>query len=133
MAGANVLSDEALQQVEEVVRRVTGGLYGGQPLPTPPIAPGPEMFLAKSPSGGIAARETNVSTSEEEVTGELCELYEAEYSDSTRVLSPMTLSDGTTAVTRTVYNFSSEAVAGDAWILIARDKFGTWWVIAEEC
>jgi hypothetical protein len=45
MAGANVLSDEALAQVRDVVRQVMGSLGGSQPLPRPPIAAGPEVFI----------------------------------------------------------------------------------------
>jgi len=129
MAGANLLSDEALRQVREVVRQTQGEARGTRAANVPPIAPGPECFIAKSPSGGIAARSGTT------VSGEECDLYRTAEAVGTtdRTLSAMYLSDGMTPNTRTVYNFSSEAVSANAWIIISRDKLGTWWVIAEEC
>ena len=118
MAGANVLSDEALAQVRDVVRQVMGGLRGSQPLPRPPIAQGPEVFIFKA-EDPIPARSSTTP-------GKLASvpLYSIDRDGPT--LEQLFLNDGTTANTRDVYNVTETEIAEGDYAITWRDKLGTW-------
>jgi hypothetical protein len=122
MAGANVLSDEALAQVRDVVRQEAGRLRGDMPLPRPPIAPGPECFLAYSETGIDAATEES-----EVITAayELCDLFRR--NPDTDVIEPLYI--GAEPNTRRVFNANTSAVPG-GYFPVWRDKGGTWWAQA---
>ena len=129
MAGGNLLSDAALEQVRQVVRQVTGDVRGNRNLPTQPIAQGPECFFAKTPAGGIPGRAGDVLGNAD------CDLYKAVIqSAGSDVRTFVKIADSLgNAKTRIVHNLSTTAVAGNVYILIARTKLGTWTVIVEEC
>lgn len=118
MAGANVLSDEALAQVRDVVRQVMGQLRGSQPLPRPPIAQGPEIFIVKAESA-IPARD-------EDEPGLLADvpLYRIDRNGPT--LEQLFLNDGTTANARDVYNVTETEIAEGDYAIVWRDKLGSW-------
>lgn len=119
MTRGNLLSNEALEQVRQVVREVQGSLHGSQPYPQPTIAPGPECFLGYFPSGCTALSGSTPGTG-------TANLYRRNTSDGT--LEALLLTDGETANTRTVYNASGTAVSSSAYSPVWRDKLGTWWV-----
>jgi hypothetical protein len=118
MAGANLLSNEALAQVREVVRQITGDVRGTRPTNMPPIAPGPECFLGYFAGGCTAMAGSTPGYG----TADLYRL------GPTGDVEALLLSDGATANTRTVYNASGTAVASAAYSPVWRDKLGTWWV-----
>lgn len=117
MAGGNLLSDAALEQVRQVVRQVTGDTRGNRAPRQQPMPPGPECFFALTPEGGIAA-----------VTGSypgsaVCPLYKLDRVSG--ALSAIT-NASSDAIERTVYNPSSTAVGGDEFVPIHRTKLGAW-------
>jgi hypothetical protein len=118
MAGANLLSNEALAQVREVVRQITGDVRGTRATNMPPIAPGPECFLGYFAGGctAMAGSTPGYGTAD---------LYRM---GPTGDVEALLLSDGATANTRTVYNASGTAVGAAAYSPVWRDKLGTWWV-----
>ena len=123
MAGANVLSDEALAQVRDVVRQVMGQLRGSQPLPRPPIAQGPEVFIVKSESA-IPARD-------EDEPGLLADvpLYRIDREGPT--IEPLYMQDGSTANVRDVYNLANSEIPADVYLMALRTKLGTWLAIPD--
>jgi len=122
MAGANVLSDEALAQVRDVVRQVLGSLRGAQPLPRPPIAQGPEVFIAK-PSTAIPARSGTTPGELESVP-----LYKIDR--ETPVIEALLLQDGYTANDRTLYSLALSEIDPE-FLITLRTKLGTWLAIPE--
>lgn len=80
----------------------------------------PEVYIAYTPTGGIPALAVNITgtgTQEEDDTpgSAECDIY--------RIIDGFFVSTG---VTRTVYNLSPLAVDGKHWIVVMRDKWGTW-------
>jgi hypothetical protein len=118
MAGANVLSDEALAQVRDVVRQVMGSLGGSQPLPRAPIAAGPEVFIIKAESA-IPARDADEP-------GKLADvpLY---YIDRTGpTIEALLLNDGETPNARDLYNVTETEIEEGDYAIVWRDKLGSW-------
>jgi hypothetical protein len=118
MAGANVLSDEALAQIRDVVRQVMGSLRGSQPLPRAPIAPGPEVFI------GLAASEIPARSST--TPGLLADvpLYRIDRDGPT--LEALLLNDGSTPNDRDVYNITLIPILAGDYAIFFRDKLGSW-------
>ena len=85
-----------------------------------------EAIVVKTPAGGIAARSgTTVSSA-------LCLLYkEVDAAGNTKTLTPIEVNS--THQTTRVWNFSNEAVAGDAFVVTDRTKSGTRYVVVESC
>jgi hypothetical protein len=91
-------------------------------LPHPPIAPGPECFLAYSETGIAAATdESDVITA----AYELCDLFRR--NPDSDIIEPLYV--GTEANTRRVFNANTAAVPG-GYFPVWRDKCGTWWAQA---
>jgi hypothetical protein len=85
-----------------------------------------EAIVVKTPAGGIPARSgTTVSSA-------LCLLYkEVDAASNTKTLTPIEVNS--THQTIRVWNFSNEAVAGDAFVVTGRTKSGTRYVEVESC
>ena len=85
-----------------------------------------EDIVVKTPEGGIPARDgTTVSSA-------LCLLYkEVDGASNTKTLTPIEI-DSTHQTIR-VWNFSNEAVAEEAYVVTARTKSGTRYVVVESC
>lgn len=87
----------------------------------------PEVYVVRSPAGGIPGlSEEVVGTSSYELlddtlTGVECEVYRLNYNTDQMETSG--------AGTILVHNLSLFDVEGDTWTLVARDKFGSWFVI----
>lgn len=116
---------ELLSRIEELERRVMGGLQFGET----PLRQAPDDVIAMTPAGGIAARDGTTCYGEE------CELYVVTDSDMTDGEFELTaLVDGSgTALTATVYNISNEAVEGEKYVVTARLKSGHRYVVIESC
>lgn len=71
----------------------------------------PEVYVAKTPSGGIPA------LANDEPGSAACYVY--------RIIEG---SIGSIGARRIIYNLGSTAVSGDEWIPVIRDKFGAWLV-----
>ena len=126
----DLLSGAALAQVQQMIRDYYGQVRGERPeFPMVKVPSGPEVYVAKSPVGGIPARSGTTLRSA------LCDLYRdtpASFGSTTRSIAAWLGADGE-QVQRRVYNLSSEAVAAEAYIVITRTKLGTWVVVMEEC
>jgi hypothetical protein len=139
MAEGYTLSAEFLRAIRGLLER-TGQMSpvdAGRPL----LLPGddlttPEVYVALTPGGGIPALATDLiyglaGTGTGTGTGvgggntpgsADCQIY--------RVLNTEGVADLTDAgFTRTVHNLSTTAIAGGAWVLAVRDKWGIWWAI----
>jgi hypothetical protein len=75
----------------------------------------PEVYIARTPVGGIQAMSGVTPGSAE------CPIYELD-------AGTLTLSQ---AIPQPVYNLSDVAIEGSIFVLLARDKFGTWVVAAQ--
>jgi len=121
MSGGNLLSDEALEQVRQVVRQVNGEVRGTRGIDRPPIGQGPECFFALTPSGGIPAIDGSAPGTAE------CELYEAVASVAGGTVEMAAILDnGGNAVVRDIYNASGTAIAEDIYTPVHRTKPGAW-------
>jgi hypothetical protein len=80
----------------------------------------PEIYVARTPSGGIPALgENGTGTSGDDVPGSAtCQIYRVAL--STEILTPVW------SFSKKVYNLNESAVLGDKWILVVRDKYGDW-------
>ncbi len=82
----------------------------------------PEVYVAFTPSGGIPALseggDSGTALGPGDTPGSAdCQVYQL-VSGALQVV---------TGLTRKVYNFGGAAVAGSEWVLVLRDKYGTWW------
>jgi hypothetical protein len=94
--------------------------------------PAPEVYVALTPPDGIPALQgdsgsqtgTGTGTGQPgpgDIPGHAdCAIYRKLDLDGDPVLEPM-------GITRDVYNVATVAVSGNTWVLIERDKLGTWW------
>lgn len=87
----------------------------------------PEVYVARTPAGGIAALNAHGTGTTDDVPGSAeCNIY--------RVLSGGESGTGSAEIvsatygTKVVYNLSGSSVAGASWIVVVRDKYGTWFV-----
>jgi hypothetical protein len=90
----------------------------------------PETYIAKTPGGGIPALSTAGTGSIPGGSGELdvpggpvsCQIYciMPRYSGNVERLETVDV------LTKPVYNLSTTAVAGNAYVTVSRDKFGRW-------
>jgi hypothetical protein len=86
--------------------------------PTPP-----EVYLARTPAAGIGAipAGTGTGTVGEDVSGVECDIYRLSFEAGVADLEA-------TGLTRDVYNPFALDIPGSTWVLVARDKWGQWFV-----
>jgi hypothetical protein len=86
--------------------------------------PAPEMYVALTPIGGIPALVQASSTPGEgdEPGVADCQIYKI-------VKGADDFLEEVANVTKPVYNLNGEEIAGETWVLVQRDKFGTWFAI----
>lgn len=122
-------SEAELKALQEMARRVLGGTvnaFGRDNQPrdkTWEDHQAPEVYVAKTPSGGIpaiASGDAGTGTGGYDEPGSAtCEIYCIDETDNTPDLRDIDLE-------QIVYNVSSTAVSGDTYVFVARDKFGHW-------
>jgi hypothetical protein len=85
--------------------------------------PSPEVYVARTPYEGIPGFDsyTDVGTG----TGAFphtaeCEIYKVDFSNDHMEAA---------GFTKVITNLSPTSIAGDKWIIVLRDKFGTWYAI----
>lgn len=86
----------------------------------------PELYVARTPPSGIPAlEETGTGTDglDDEPGYAECEVYQLldDDQDSPRLYL--------TGNQKRVYNITTITIPGDEWILVARDKWGSWYVV----
>lgn len=86
------------------------------------IGQSPEVYVARTPPGGIPAIFDYPGTAADIPGSAECDVYRATVVDGVRRLFEVT------GLTRIVHSLSYTAVPGNIYVKIERDKFGVWWV-----
>ncbi len=119
----NFLSDDDVRKLKDLLARVDQTRVNPQLRPHVPESEyrTPEVYVAKTPTGGIPANAegTGTGTGAADDPGQAeCNVYQ---------LNPSTLELENIGYPQTVYNLSTTVVAGNTFVLVLRDKFGVWW------
>ena len=124
------LNDEAYALLQEIFRAYRSGTDFGQ-VRTAEGDEGylpPEVYVARTPTGGIPALSQGTDTGtdgtalDDDVPGSAeCRIYRVLGTGSSARLVYAGL-------TKWVYNLNGADLAGDTWVKVSRDKFGTWLV-----
>lgn len=125
MPGPYMLSEDDRAWMQKVIQDYVDRLGNptGRPDTTNEPPQAPETYIALTPSTGIPAIDQSgttgtgtVSYALDDVPGSaVCRIYRLIRGTFRRV-----------GPTKLVYNLSRSALPGNAWILVTRDKFGTW-------
>lgn len=90
----------------------------------------PDVYVARTPSGGISGMDEFSGTGS--ATGSMyepgfafCDIWRLDRTTG-KLVQVLSAPDAK------VYNFTGAAVGGNQWVLVCRDKFGTWWVCGGE-
>ncbi len=139
MAKGFILNEADRDALEAMLEEFRGRRLNttGRPRPGEDlIIQAPEVYAAKAPEAGIPALTFSVGPGETGTGSDSvntavitpgsaeCEVYRLLDSAGTDGSVFLESAD----FTRTVYNLSTERAPGNAWALIARDKFGSWWL-----
>ncbi len=120
----NSLSDETLRKLAEVVRRVLPASYGTLGARGGYTSSGNDVFIAKTPGGGIPASSGTTPGSA------VCDIY---YIDDAGDYAQKLDGLGN-AVTITVYNLAQAAAVGNSvFIQVKQENFGSLLCDWEEC
>jgi hypothetical protein len=100
--------------------------------------PTPEVYIALAPHGGIAAVTVNLfetgtgtgtgtgTTFGDDAPGSaICQIYQLVKEDDADTDGTLRMIEGEV---RRVYNANRTRIQAGSWVLVARDKFETWWV-----
>ncbi len=127
---AYYLSENDLKILKEVVSKVghlTTRPQAGDVADQIPKAP--DVYVVRTPSGGIPALTEEAGTgsgfNNDEPGSADCRVYQLVPDGATYRLFKAGAGD----LNVEVHNLSATAVAGDSWVLAAKDKFGKWWAI----
>lgn len=124
-----VLSPEDISLLRGLIQNERNRLRSPQRAfePEPSLPTAPDIYVAKAPVGGIAGLDAEAGTGTG--TGTLgfpgsaeCEIYRRGYLGIYPKLIP-------TGKQQIVYNLSEASVPGGSWVLIERDKWGSWWAV----
>lgn len=133
MAEGYVLSESDVKVLRWLVQRERGRKVNttGRPDTTDPLWQPPEVYVARTPASGIAALVEAPGTGSG--TGAVADTINFRECDIYRMIVNTTLGtevlDRVPSLTKDVYNLSTEAVPGNAWVLAIRDKFGVWYAV----
>lgn len=118
MGKAYLLTEDDVRTLRAVLAAVKGRRQNttGRPGPWEDDPTSPEMYAAKTPSGGIPAMAGVTPGSAD------CEIYRLIPSGAVWVLESMGAAD------KEVFSLAATEVAGNEWVLVQRDKHGRWWV-----
>lgn len=97
-------------------------------LPIEPLPQYPEVHLALTPAGGVPALSEGPDAGTAFGAGDVpgvasCTIYKLTKPTSSAASAVLVAGK-----TKTVYNMLDLAIAGSTWILIARDKYGSWFI-----
>lgn len=130
VTGAYLISEDDAKALHDLRRQSTDRRLSTQGRPEVPRALGyaPEVYVARTPSGGIpgltpAGSGTAPSPNPPyDSPGHAdCYVSRTVFQNGVPYLYPVE------GLFRTVCNLSTNAVAGNIWVLAQRDKYGTWW------
>lgn len=116
MAKAWIPSEDDRRLIQQLLNRERqrGGNPSNRPHALPDVPLAPEVYVARTPAGGIPARAAGV------LGYATCQIYQVKTADDAPSLYA-------TGVVRRVHNLTATPVAGDAYVLAWRDKFGSWY------
>lgn len=112
-----------LRQLADKLRKQLANT-AGRPGRERPDHQAPEVYVARTPAGGIPALDvntpgtSNVLAADDTPGSAECAIWQ-------RVGTAMQL----VGTNQTVRNLNSSAIEGHEWVLVVRDKFGDWYVI----
>lgn len=127
MPEVNFLTDDDVAILRRLVRESRNTLVNGRTRGTAleQEQTTPEVYVIKTPVGGIPAIESlGTGDSGTQVPGSAeCDIY--------RLLdtAPLLYNCG---FTKTIYNLSRQDLPEEQWLLVVRDKFGSWYAIPEK-
>lgn len=84
-----------------------------------------DVYVARVPAAGIPALTVGTSADRDVASKTVCQIYQIIADDVNGTTPQMMIVDSTTVE---VYNVFAVAIAGNSWVPIAKDKFGTWLV-----
>lgn len=130
------MADKILSLSQEDAEALRKLIRDARQNPRPParyretqeLGQSPDIYIARTPVGGIAASTEEPGTGTGSGSGTSgqgmlsyadCDVYRKVELYGYSELVP-------TGIVRRVFNISTTAVPGDEWIIIERDKFGTW-------
>lgn len=136
MPTIKALSDREIQILQGMINRVRAlrGNTSNRPDSTESDQPSPEVYIAKTPTEGISALDslgTGTGSGAPAAAGDspgsaLCNIYTlSPASQPTSAGSPSVLVE-VVGLSKWVFNLSDSDIAGDSWILVVKDKFGSW-------
>lgn len=134
-----LLSEEAVQKISNLLamtddleqnrfRRSRSSNFGDDDYSTTA-----EIYVALTPSGGIPALDFGVDVGtgsgsgsggvNDDIPGSaLCDVYKVQYAGDTPYLVNVPGS------TRLVLNLNPSVITGKTWVLVVKDKYGTWFI-----
>lgn len=120
-----LLSEEDRAALREMLRdfqsRMPTAGFGGQDWDD---TAAPELYVARTPSGGIPGLTEQAGTGVVDQPGRAeCDVYRLTPNGSLFELIPVP------GLKRTVNNLSTTAATADVWANVARDKYGAWWLL----
>ena len=123
MADGYVLSESDLKKLrallEQAERRTISTT--GRPRTEPLQHQAPETYVARSPAAGIPALAEVTGTGSFDVPGYAdCDIYRVVLDGATPTLRPIS------GLSKRVYNTSATEILGAEWLLVTRDKAGSW-------
>lgn len=131
MPDGYVLSEKDLRIVRELYRKFSKMQHYSNAFGRPPEDAfdheefhTTEVYAAHTPTGGIPGLTILASSGEGDLPGSAdCTIFRMDERNTPGAM------DSVAGYTLTVYNFSTEPVEGETWVIIARDKYGKWVVI----
>lgn len=131
MSDGYILSDEAVVKINELIS--THKLrykVNGQRNDDSDYGNSSDIYIALTPDAGIPALDkgTDLGTGSgtsggvnDDIPGFAeCDIYKLLYNTGTPYLEPIPFK------TETIHNISTTAIPGKTWIVVVKDKFGTW-------
>jgi len=117
------LSERDVKALRGLLDRVQGSRRNpeGRPDTTVDDHQAPEVYVAKTPSGGIPALDVESSTSYPGVAQ--CNIYKLSPSSDSSETAVLLQVEG---LRKWVRNLTESDIAGSSWVLVVREKFGSW-------
>jgi hypothetical protein len=122
MPTAFVLNEHDRAVLLELLRRarqVQGAPTGRLPAPEEDL-PAPEVYVGLTPAGGIPAL---IGTAPAKPGKAECQVYRVDTKPTGPELEEVK------NLVRDVHNLTGAALPGNDWVLLARDKWGTWFAV----
>lgn len=130
MADAYYLTEEDLVKIRQIAEQVLGTRKNSPSRYRlgEEESQSPEVYVALTPMGGIPALTPNTEAGTGTGSGDFdepgfanCDIYKLVDRGNPELLY--------SGFNRRIYNLSSSIIPEDTWIIVARDKFGRWYIV----